>query len=53
MFDGLLARGKPEDVPALLKKLNEYFKNHIVWDHKEHDNDIQVDPEYEGCPSHR
>ena len=23
-----------------------------LWDHKEHDNDIQVDPEYEGCPSY-
>jgi hypothetical protein len=52
MFDGVLVRGQPEDAPALLTKLNEHFKNRIVWDHKEHDNDIQVHLEYEGCPSY-
>eukprot|EP01049_Picozoa_sp_SAG25_P011884 SAG25_NODE_1513_length_2865_cov_3.743312_3_plen_367_part_01 len=56
MFDGLLARLlaclHAEQVPALLKKLNDRFKDRIVWDHKEHDNDIQVDPDYEGCPSY-
>jgi 8-oxo-dGTP pyrophosphatase MutT (NUDIX family) len=50
MFDGMLVRGQPKDVPALLTKLNERFKNRIVWDHKEHDNDIQVNLEYEGLP---
>jgi len=52
MFDGMLVRGKSEDVLALLTKLNERFKNRIVWDYKEHDTDIEVDPEYEGCPSY-
>jgi hypothetical protein len=50
MFDGMLVRGKSEDVPALLTKLNDRFKDRIVWDYKEHDNDIQVDLEYEGLP---
>ena len=45
MFDGMLVRGQPKDVTALLSQLNERFKNRIVWDHKEHDNDIQVNLE--------
>ena len=40
MANVLLAPGYPSNVQALLKKLNAHFKNRIVWDHKEHDNDI-------------
>eukprot|EP01047_Picozoa_sp_COSAG01_P014756 COSAG01_NODE_725_length_14049_cov_7.712760_4_plen_1101_part_00 len=51
-FDGLLARGSEADVPNLLAKLNQRFQDRIIWDYKPHDNDIQIDLEYEGLPSH-
>jgi hypothetical protein len=35
----------------MLTKLNKRFKDRIIWDYKPHDNDIQIDPEYEGTHS--
>jgi hypothetical protein len=50
-FDGLLTRGSEADVPHMLAKLNQRFQDRIIWDYKPHDNDIQIDAEYQGTDS--
>ena len=48
MFDGMLVRGQHEDVENRLAALNHRFKHRMIWDYKEHDNEITVDPGYVG-----